>query len=241
MSVKRLISILLLGLLCIVATAQKRVQASVEEKTLKDGKVSTVTKRVFSDVSGRLVTVFYKPLSYYSITNTKGEARVYLPSTNEVVILADPSVSSSLELINIFHTGRQTDMGLIAQGYTLSSSSFDEGYLKRIYATTRQDLPAEVELVLKDYLPIYLEYRNASGKVLGKTYLSQYDRSRSFVMPGRVTEITYLPQKKDSVVTRTLYTDISTEGTDPTFDFQVPADARPATNPLSEALKKAKQ
>ena len=241
MSFKRLISVLFLGLVCLGTAAQKRVQADVEEKTLKDGKVTTVTKRVFSEGNGRLVTVFFKPLSYYSVTNTKGEAKIYIPSTHEVVSMADPSMSSSLELINIFHTGRQNDLGLLSQGYKLVSSSYDqEGYLKRIYTTSRQDAAPEVELVLKDYLPVYLEYRSG-GKVMGRTYLSDYDRNASFVLPGRVTEITYFPQKKDSVVTRILYTAISTDGQDPTFDFQVPADAHPVPNPLGEYLKKSKK
>jgi len=54
-----------------------------------------------------------------------------------------------------------------------------------------------------------------------------------------VTEVTFNKEKKDSVVVRSVYSSISTEGTDPLFDYQVPAGAKPAGNPM-DALKKKK-
>ena len=77
-----------------------------------------------------------------------------------------------------------------------------------------------------------------SGNVLRKMYLSQYTRGSRLVFPTRVTEVTYNREKHDSTVVRTIYSSISTEGTDPHFDFQVPAGAKPAGNPLDAMNKK---
>lgn len=223
---KGLISVLLLAL-AFGAAAQRRVSADAEVKTLTDGKVTTVTKRVFCQGNGRLVTVFKKPVEYTALTNLKGEMKMYLPSSNEVITQMRDEFSSRSEYLYIFLSGRSDDLGLTALGYTLQSSAYDEeGYLKRTYTTKKQDLAPVVELVLKDYLPIYLAYMNTSGKILSKTYLSSYDKSSAFVFPRRITDISYIPEKNDSTVVRTIYSNIELNGSAPEFDFQVPSDAK---------------
>ena len=231
---------LLLIVLAFSAAAQRRVSANVEVKTLADGKVTTVTKRVFCHGNGRLVTVFDTPKKFYTITNLKGELKMYVPSSNEVYTRLDKENSSESELLYLFLAGRQDNLGLLQLGYTLQSSQIDaDGYLKRTYTTKKQDSPPTVELVLKDYLPIYVGYLDHSGNTVAKLYLSQYSKGSRFVFPSRVTEVTFNKEKKDSVVVRSVYSSISTEGTDPLFDYQVPADAKPAGNPM-EAIKKKK-
>lgn len=234
---KGLISAALL-LLALGAFAQRRASADVEVKSLADGKVTTVTKRVFCQGNGRLVTVFSSPYDYTTVTNLKGEFKLYVPSSNEVFSRVDQSFGSGNELLYLFLAGRQDNLGLLGMGYTLQGSSYDEdGYLKRIYTTKKKDGAPTVELVLKDYLPVYVAYLDHSGNVLSKMYLSQYTRGSRLVFPTRVTEVTYNREKHDSTVVRTIYSSISTEGTDPHFDFQVPAGAKPAGNPL-DAMKK---
>ena len=136
---KGLISAALL-LLALGASAQRRASADVEVKTLADGKVTTVTKRVFCQGNGRLVTVFSTPYSYTTVTNLKGEFKLYVPSSNEVFSRVDQSFGSGNELLYLFLAGRQDNLGLLGLGYTLQSSSFDEeGYLKRTYTTKKKD------------------------------------------------------------------------------------------------------
>jgi len=236
---KGLISVALL-LLAFGASAQRKVCADVEVKTLADGKVTTVTKRVFCQGNGRVVTVSNKPVEYYTITNLKGEMKVYVPSSNEVVTRMDKDFSSETELLYLYLAGRQDNLGLLGMGYTLKNSSYDEeGYLKRTYTTKSQRNAPTVELVLKDYLPIYVAYLDHSGNILRKTYLSQYTTGTGLVFPTRVTEVTFNKEKHDSTVVRSVYSSIKTDGKDPLFNYQVPAGAKPAANPL-DAIKKKK-
>ena len=237
---RSLISVLLL-LACLSAQAKKRVFVEAEVKNLVDGKVTTVTKRLLCERDGRLVTVTHTPTKSYLIRTLKGEAKLYLPSTNEVLSMVDPMFSTSSELVYIFLIGHTDDLGLISMGYTLKSSRYDEnGYLVRSYTTTKKDIAPYAELVLKDYLPIYAEYKDHTGKTLAKSYLSGYDVNSRFVFPTRVTDITFNLEKKDSTITRTIFSGLDISGTDPDFDFQVPKDAKPAENPLKKLKEAAK-
>ena len=230
---------LLLFVLAFSAAAQRRVSANVEVKTLADGKVTTVTKRLFCQGNGRLVTVFDTPRQFYVITNLKGELKMYVPSSNEVYSRLDKENSSESELLYIFLSGRQDNLDLLRLGYTLQNSSLDQdGYLKRTYTTKKQDSPPKVELVMKDYLPIYVGYLDHSGNTVAKLYLSNYSKYSGFVFPSRVTEVTFNKEKKDSVVVRSVYSSVSTDGGDPLFDYQVPSGAKPAGNPMDVLKKK---
>ncbi len=102
-----------------------------------------------------------------------------------------------------------------------------DGTVKRVYVPS---LPgkgaAKIELVLENYLPIYLAYFNEGGSIVSKTYLSSYSRFSNLMLPLRVTSVQYT-SKKDSTLTRTLYSNVTVDGNDGLFDFRVPADARP--------------
>ena len=88
---------------------------------------------------------------------------------------------------------------------------------------------AKVELVLENYLPIYLAYYNDKGAVVSRTYLSSYNRFSNLMLPLRVTSVQYT-SKKDSTLVRTIYSDVVVDGQDPMFDFKVPSDAKPLKN-----------
>lgn len=229
-----LISVLLV-LSALFAQAQKRVSVDAEIKSLADGKVTTVTRRIHCQRDGRLVTVTFTPVKSYLVQNLKGEARFYAPSSNEVYSVMDSKLSSQNNLLYIFLSGHTDDLGLIALGYNLKTSQIDnEGYLKRTYISAREDLYPSVELVLKNYLPIYVEYKDTAGNPLGKTYLSDYDTNSSFVFPKRVTEISYIREKHDSTITRTIYSVPDLSGKDKDFDFQIPQGAKPVASPLAK-------
>ena len=68
------------------ASAQRRISAGVEVKQAAGGKVATVTKRVFCSLDGRIVVHFLKPEDYIVTSNVKGETRLFIPRTNEVVM-----------------------------------------------------------------------------------------------------------------------------------------------------------
>ena len=128
-------------------------------------------------------------------------------------------------------------MGLGLYGYKLSSTSKEEGgLLKRTYLPISPGKGvSKVELVLENYLPIYLAYYDSAGSVVSRTYLSSYSRFSNLMLPLRVTSVQYMA-KKDSSLVRTVYSNVRIDGNDPRFDFKVPADAKPVKS--SKAGKK---
>ena len=210
------------------ASAQRRVSADMEVKTLYGGKVTTVTSKVFCTSTGQMVQVFQSPSPYYTITNPNGEFKLYVPSTNEVYSERKEDFSDRDDLLYLFLSGRSDDMGLGLYGYKLASTSKEEGgLLKRTYLPMSTGKGAsKVELVLENYLPIYLAYYDSSGTVVSRTYLSSYTRFSNLMLPLRVTSVQYMA-KKDSSLVRTVYSNVRVDGDDPMFDFKVPADAKP--------------
>ena len=217
-----------LVIISLTAAAQRRVAADVEVKTLYGGKVTTVNSKVFCSSSGHMVQVFDSPDTYYTITNPNGEFKLYFPSTNEVYSERMEDYSDRDDLLYLFLSGRSDDMGLGLYGYKLSSTSKEEGgLLKRTYLPMGPGKGvSKVELVMENYLPIYLAYYDSSGAVVSRTYLSSYSRFSNLMLPLRVTSVQYTA-KKDSSLVRTVYSNVRTDGSDPMFDFKVPADAKP--------------
>ena len=224
---------LLLLLASLPAGAQRKVSADVEVKTVNNGKLTTVTKSVYCTNNGRLVTLFRKPYTYYVVSNSKGEVQIYRPDTNEILPQTDKSLSSNTELISLFMQGRIDDLGLGFFGYKVTATGRDEGYIKKTFTTADTQMPV-VNIVYEDYLPIYCEYIAPEGKMLSKKYLSDYKHYGRFILPCRTTDILY-GEKRDSSVTRIIYSNIKVDVDDPNFDFEVPADAKPM--PIPEAAQ----
>ena len=209
-------------------SAQRRSMADVEVKQAAGGKVATVTKRVHCSNDGRAVIHFLKPQDYIVVTNLKGETRMYIPSTNEVVVDNSASLTSQDELISVFMSGRAEDLGLGLFGYRLQSTAREDGLVKKTYVTDKSgDIP-KVEIVYDNFLPIYCGYIDASGRTVSKTYYSDYAPAGRTMLPRRTTSITYT-SPKDSSVMRTIYSNLRVDEDDPLFDFEVPANAKVVT------------
>ena len=211
------------------ASAQRRVSADVEVKQAADGKVATVTKRVYCSLDGRIVVHFLKPEDYIVTTNVKGETKIFIPRTNEVVVDNTSVMTSQDELISVFMSGRAEDLGLGMYGYRLQSTTREDGLVKKTYVTDKEGDVPKVEIVYENFLPIYCGYVNSSGKTISKTYYSKYVPAGRTMIPTRTTSITYTSQK-DSSVMRTIYSDIRVDDIDPYYDFQVPAGAKVVTS-----------
>ncbi|MBQ2515491.1 MAG: hypothetical protein II533_04040 [Bacteroidales bacterium] len=208
------------------AAAQRRVSARAQVQTVMDGKVTTVTKEVYCSANGRLVTVFHSPELAYIISNPKGEVQIYRPSAKEVISEVKEDFSDRDDLLYLFLTGRVDDMGLAGYGYKLVSSKQEEGgIIRKAYRCDEPGRIPRVELVTENFLPIYLAYIDGGGKVVSKTWFTQYLKLPRFFLPARVTNVSYTTSR-DSVITRTTYSDVKVDPDSPLFDFQVPADAR---------------
>ena len=207
------------------ASAQRRVSAGVEVKQAAAGKVATITKRVHCSSDGRAVIHFLKPQDYIVVTNVKGETRMYIPSTNEVIVDNSAAMTSQDELISLFMSGRSEDLGLGLYGYRLQSTTREDGLVKKTFVTDKSgDIP-KVEIVYENFLPIYCGFIDASGRTVTKTYYSQYVPAGRLLLPTRTTSITYTSQK-DSSVMRTIYSDIRVDDDDPMYGFEIPANAK---------------
>ena len=200
------------------ASAQRRISADVEVKQAAGGKVATITKRVHCSADGRAVIHFLKPQEYILVSNIKGETKMYIPSTNEVLVDNSAAVTSQDELVSVFMSGRAEDLGLGMYGYRLQGTTREDGLVKKTYVTDKAgDIP-KVEIVYENFLPIYCGYIDASGKTVTKTYYSQYVPAGRMMLPTRTTSITYTSPKDSS--------DIRVDDNDPLFDFQVPSNAK---------------
>lgn len=225
---------ILLILFCIPVCAQRRMSADVETKQVWQGKSVTTTKSVYCASNGRLVVVSHRPVEYTAVTGAKGESRIYFPKTNQVLVDNEGSFASGDDLLSIFFNGRADDLGLSLFGYRLKSTAMDEGYLRKTFVSPSRDNIPTVVIVYENYLPIYCEYLNAEGITVSKTYFSRYEQFQRFTMPCRMTSISYT-SKGDSTVTRTIYSNVTVDGGDNWFDFEIPASAKTMT--LKEAAK----
>lgn len=223
--IRKIICLSLLLAAFLPASAQKKVSADVEVKTVAKGKLSTVTKSVYCTSNGRLVTLYKTPVSYYTVANSKGEFQLYNSSTNEVMTQVDQSLSSTTELVSIFMSGRVDDLGLGYFGYRVSDTGREDGYIKKTFSHPDPTMP-KVGIVYENYLPIYCEYTSPEGKVVNRKYLSNYQQFGRMTLPLRSTDISY-GSNRDSTVVRTIYSGVRIDTDDPAFDFTVPADAKP--------------
>ena len=222
---------------CLTLSAQRKVSADIEIKQVTKGKVVTVTKSVCCTSDGRFVTRFRTPEDYYVVSNPKGETRIYIPRTNEVIQDLGTSQSAKDELIWIFLTGKVDDLGVMQYGYRPASTTRDGQYVKKTFVSSEEGNIPTVEVVLENFLPIYCAYIDKSSRAVSKTYLSNYFREGRFVLPARTTSISYMDGGKDSTVVRTIYSNIRVDADDPLLDFVIPSDAKSVSNPLQGKKK----
>lgn len=235
---KRLCKYLVLSLLVTIpvcASAQRRISADVEVKQVSQGKSVTITKSVYCANNGRLVVHFHKPEDYYMLTNVKGETRLYMPKTNEVLSENSGSFSSKDELLSLFMAGRVQDLGLSLYGYQLQSTVNEDGKIKKTFVNRNDRNTPKVEIVFDNYLPIFIAYYDKNGKVSSKTYFSNYTSAGRIKFPARSTSIAYVA--KDSTVTRTVYSNVKVDSEESEFNFEIPSDAK--TVALPNAVKGA--
>lgn len=210
-------------------SAQRRVSADVEVKSVKDGKSVTVSKTIWCSGNGRLVARFHSPKDYYFISNFIGEASIYDPMSNEVLSSVSEDQSTRDDLLMIFLCGRVDDLSLSLYGYRMAEKRLDGETIIKTFRSSKESGARKVEIAYQDYLPIFVKYFDTSGRVLSKKYLSNYStHEKGFVFPSRMVDIIY-SSKKDSTVVRTLFSNIVVDSDDPMFDFSVPSDAVPAS------------
>jgi len=207
----------------------KKISVHKKTQVLKDGKKQTIEANCYySAENGIFVAHYLSPKEFIKITNRKGELKIYFPETNKVTTKQDFYFSSENELLHYFVNNLIDDLGLKKEGFTMSDSRYDDGYLVTTW-TAPSDMKAveKVEIVFEDMIPIYAAYFSRENEVMRKIYYSDYYQRNRLLLPRRITEITYTA-KNDSTIKRTIYSNIKQNGAvnEKYLDYEIPEDAQ---------------
>lgn len=208
--------------------AQRFFHVDVESKTVHGGSMRVVNKQLYYSRGGNL-NILWKAgdYSFYSTTSRFGFTTCYYPSTNQSMELDPNMFKASDEIMYMFAEGGIEDMGLNRAGFLLKSTKKDGDYTVRRYEPRASgSMCAWAEVAYdKEFRPVYVAYYNKKGKLITKTYLSNYRTEKGFTFPMRVTEISYFMEKNDSTVKLDLYRNLEVDVPRELHSYRIPADA----------------
>ena len=162
------------------------------------------------------------------VSNALGEIKTYYPKSNEVAYRQVGELSSKRNLIYYFANNLTDNLGLIDEGFTLESNTFEDNY----YVTTWKSPSVltgikSVKMVFENGAPVYSEYKAIDEKILKKTYYTNYTNFQRFRLPMKIIEISY-KSAKDSIMSRTEFSNVKvlSSADNSYFDFKIPEDAK---------------
>jgi hypothetical protein len=219
----------LLFLISINLYGQDFVSLHLKSETFQKGKLATIeSDYYFNNETGELVVHGKFPRNHIKISNRLGEVKTYFPDENLVSLKQNQLYSSDNELISYFLSNNYYDLGLASQGFTASDTRMD-GKNRVVTWTSPPGLKqvAKVELVFEDDRPIYAAYFNVNGNIVRKIYYYNYQIFSGFILPTRVSQITYTSEK-DSIIQRNTWSDIklSAVANSLYFGYKIPGDAK---------------
>lgn len=218
-------------LLSIFSFSQKHISANVEIKQVRNKKMITIEKEIFYQSNGNFVVHFTKPQEYFVISNSLGEAKAYMPQTNEVVIINDPFFSSQNELLYSFLSNDYQDFGLTKLGFKIKTQKKEGEKVIKTYITDKKEFEniSKIEIVYEKNLPIYSAYYN-NKDIKRKIYYNKYIHLNHFTFPSQITEISY-DSPSDSTTKREVYSNIKVDNLikNPLFDYKIPSSAKLAS------------
>lgn len=210
-------------------------------KVLTKGKVLSVKAEVYYKLSGGImVTHFTSPFENITISNSKGEMKVYDPKENTVLQLQGLDYSSENSFFYNFLSKKTQDMGMKTAGYRLTDTKIEDGSVITTWVPGEniQSPIGKVEIVHEKFLPIYMGFYSHKNKLVQKIYYSNYSKVADFSLPLNITEFSY-GEKGDSTVSRRLYSDPKTDlaVNEKYINFQVPANAKVLDKSVLEKKK----
>jgi outer membrane lipoprotein-sorting protein len=222
-------STLLISLIMLFQSSNN-ISFHLETSTLSDQKVITVKADVyFRYDEGKMIIHYTYPAEMISITNNKGEAMLYDPKSNSVILKRGLNFSTTNDNIYLFLSERYSDLGLQEMGYKLSSKKKDKGYAVSEWipqnASSKVENADKIILAHENDLPAFMAIYSNS-KLIRKVYYSGYALYGNYFLPNRITEIAYL--KNDSIIQKKQYSGytIGTAANSPYFSFSIPSNAK---------------
>jgi hypothetical protein len=222
--------ILSIFVLCSFTEDSHRLSVHMESQRLANGKVIKIVADIYYKYSEAILTMHYTyPNDYVLMTNSKGEIKVYYPKRNEVIIQQNNLFSSENDMLFMFLSNKQNDLGLNENGFRLTSSTIKNKIQITIWTPPAYKIGelSKIELVHENNLPIYIAYYNVKSTIFKKIYYSNYYMSSLSPFPQKIVEIDYIPTG-DSIVSRKIYTNIKigNQINSPYFNYSIPKNAK---------------
>ena len=222
--------VILLTVTSFAPTAVQKVSMKMETKNLSKGMQVTINADIYYHYAeGKMIMHFINPIEYILITNNKGEAKIYNPKTNEVSLKMGFDFDTKNTLLYYFLANKQYDLGLKDLGFTLQSTSFDDGLMITKWKPpfSMNTAVGYVELVHEKYLPIYLAYYTSQNKLSKKIYYYDYAQVANVKVPVKVVEFNYF-NENDSMVSKTTYSNIkyNEQAQSTYFNYKIPENAK---------------
>lgn len=206
----------------------QKLSARMITKAAQKGTTTTIKADVYYQSSGKMLTHFFDPIELFVLNNDKGEVSMYDPKKNTAKQQQNYMYSTETSQLYYFLQNKKGDLGLKAMGFSVNNTKFEEDLMitRWLPPASMMNLIKEVELVHRGQNPIYMKYVGKDGKNAKKVYYYNYANVSGIDFPQAITQIDFV--NKDSVVTKTTYTDIKVnESADhPLFNYSIPATAK---------------
>jgi hypothetical protein len=206
-----------------------RVSVSQETQVLSNGAKSIFKCDIFyNKEKDAVITHHYYPAEFVKISNRFGEMKIYFPKTNTVTIQQNQLLSTTNELLYYFINNKMTDLGLSKEGFKLVTTNREEELIVTTWqAPTSLKVIYQIKIVFKDMLPVYAEYIGTDRTIKKKIYYSKYTDFKSFMMPLRITEISFENTTDSTIRLSTFSNVLTTDFPDNNyFDFKIPENAK---------------
>lgn len=229
MSVNKFVLFTLLFFIVMPSFAQRKVSLHMETKTLQNNKVIRSEAEIFFKFpEGDMVLKEIFPDQNIYMSNPLGEARLYNPEKNQLVIKANEMFTSRNQNLYYFLTNQTYDLGLESLGFKIIKSEPEDDYFVTWWQAPDQltGQVNQIKLVHKNMVPIHADYLDIKGNSVLKVYFDHFENVASSQVPANVTEIIFLPEG-DSLIKRTQYSDMKWDaGVDESrFEIVIPDDA----------------
>lgn len=212
------------------AQSGKKVSTHMLSQTLNKGKVSNTEADLYFQFPEGIILMYYSyPEEFVFLSNPLGEARLYHPDKNQVVIRANDMLASQNNNLYFFLSNQTYDLGLEGLGFRIIDNEQDDSYFITNWQAPAQLLKQvdKIKLVHKDLLPVHADYLGSKGNSVLKVYYENYKKVSGSQVPSLITEIIFMPNG-DSIIKRMQYSDFKYgSAVDISkFNFTIPDDAK---------------